>query len=117
MIPIKSKYGHPDTSSVIDNPGFWKFCLLAAIFTGIVELGSLLGLTFVTSHSLDYFAFHQVTLSNLALVIRLLVSKAIELAKLEYALFVLGLCRWIPFCGSLSHDFIEVIYIFVYDNM
>jgi len=46
--------------SLVDNPGFWKFCLLAAIFTGIVELGSLLGLTFVTSHSLDYFAFHQV---------------------------------------------------------
>ena len=61
MIHISNyTYGHSNYKALFDNSKFWKGCLLAAIITGLVELGCLVGLTFVTSHNVDYFAFHQV---------------------------------------------------------
>ena len=44
----------------IDKKNVWRACLFLAIFTGLIELGSLIGLTLVTSHNLDYFEVHQV---------------------------------------------------------
>ena len=61
MVDIASYiYGHSNYKALVDSSQFWKGCLLAAIITGIVELGSLVGLTIVTSHNVDYFAIHQV---------------------------------------------------------
>ena len=64
MYILKNNYGHSNYKAIVDNSKFWKGCLLLAIITGLSELGSLLGLTFVTSHNVDYFAFHQVRFVN-----------------------------------------------------
>ena len=44
----------------IKEENVWRLCLFLAIFTGIIELGSLIGLTLITSHNVDYFYIHQV---------------------------------------------------------
>ena len=44
----------------IKEENVWRLCLFLAIFTGIIELGSLIGLTLITSHNVDYFHIHQV---------------------------------------------------------
>ena len=38
----------------------WRLLLIVAIFTGVIELCSLIGLTLITSHNVDYFYIHQV---------------------------------------------------------
>ena len=36
----------------IKEENVWRLCLFLAIFTGIIELGSLIGLTLITSHNI-----------------------------------------------------------------
>lgn len=55
---VQLKDGKANHSS-INQRNVWRLCLFLAMSTGIIELGSLIGLTLITSHNVDYFYIHQ----------------------------------------------------------